>query len=324
MESLGDISKCEMPALLRSVRGHVWQLAKDVRYCRLLQHALEIVDEGDQVMLVYELRGFVVEATRDPHANHVLQKAIELMRPTVLGFVKDELMLFEMGTVELAKHRYGCRVLERVLEHFPPREIRDLLQPILNKALELMEHPFGNFVVQHILEHGDRSQQRQLVDIMCSSSEVLAWIAGHQYACSVLDKALSYASCDDQKMLAGKVLDVDGALVDMALLQRGGFAATERLFKVFEKDADKLREAKHQLGEQLQHILATKHGHLLIQEVAPELLEKTTDVVSMSEQTSGSLDHNWSGGCVLLAGGRASRAALRGRARYTARSQRRL
>merc|ERR1719188_1121689 len=138
----------------------------------------------------------------DPNANHVLQRVVELMRPGAIQFVVEEVLGHNKGIPDLAKHRYGCRVLERLIEHFPPHSLEQLIDEILSDLKSLLGHPFGNFVVQHLLEHGDDLCKREIVRNLCQDTEELKTIAGHQYACSVLDKALSYGHVEDQVTLA--------------------------------------------------------------------------------------------------------------------------
>lgn len=270
--SLEDITREMAPELVRSLRKQVWELSKSARYCRLVQHALEITDEVEQVSIVSELKTRVIEATMDPHANHVLQRAIELMRLGAVKFILDELMEHKRGAVNIAKHRYGCRVLERVMEHFPPKQIADMVNNMMVDAKYLIGHQFGNFVMQHLLEHGEEAQRRQLVAVIGGSPEDLRSIAVHQHACSVLDKALSYVPVDDQRALALLVLNADGLLVEMAS-QRGGVAATQRLFKVIENDPELLQQAKAQLWDRRGELLTSKHGRVLAAQVLPELLK---------------------------------------------------
>jgi len=271
-ETLEKIGIDQAPALLRSCINQVWELSKSARYCRLVQHALELSDEQGQISLVSELKTRVIEATMDPHANHVLQRAVELMRPGAVHFVLDELKQHKKGASDLAKHRYGCRVLERLIEHFPPQELADLVSEMLADARSLVGHPFGNFVMQHLLEHGEPAQRRHLVATICRTREELWWIAAHQHACSVLDKALSYCPVADQRFLAKKVLDISGLLPVMAV-QRGGFAATHRLFKVISDEPPLLVEAKLQLAQRSDELLSSKHGRALAAQIYPELLE---------------------------------------------------
>jgi hypothetical protein len=69
--------------------------------------------------------GHVREAIESPHANFVLQKLIETMPPSFTSFVLDEIR----GHVDwAARHRFGCRVVARLVEHNPAERVAVLLR----------------------------------------------------------------------------------------------------------------------------------------------------------------------------------------------------
>merc|ERR550534_2315164 len=112
----------------------------------------------------------------DPHANHVVQRAIELMRPGAIPFVLSELLDHKKGIPDLARHRYGCRVLERVIEHFPQTDLSGLIDKLLCESKNLIGHPFGHFVMQHLLEYGAEHHKSRLVSALSASDQDLRWV----------------------------------------------------------------------------------------------------------------------------------------------------
>jgi len=219
------------------------QLAFDARGCRKLQSALDLADDAGRTAVAQQLKGHICDATNSPHANHVLQRCIELLRPCSVEFVLKELEGWG-APGNIARHVYGCRVVERLIEHFPPKWIAGLLDSILDEASALCRHTFGNFVIQHVLEHGTREQRQRIVDALC---EDLGCCAMHEHAGGVLDKALTYGALEDQRDLAQKVLSCPGLLSSMHAARGGTGLAAQRLLKVV--DGEMLAEAKRQLGE---------------------------------------------------------------------------
>merc|ERR1719247_1621296 len=95
------------------IAGNVWHLAREKEGCRLVQEALEnATGDADRVALASEMRGRVWEALRCPNANFVLQKCIGVLRPQASQFIIDELR--DKGSSKAARHRFGCRVLQRL------------------------------------------------------------------------------------------------------------------------------------------------------------------------------------------------------------------
>lgn len=250
----------------RGVEGHVLALALDRQGCRVVQRILELLDGSRQVAMVAELRGHVWEALESMHGNHVLQRCVELLRPSAVSFILTELKE-RCSPTELARHRYGCRVVERLIEHFPSSVLDDFLSSLFDEALELSTHVYGNFVVQHVLEHGSKANRRQLADFFVVHA---SQIAKNPHGCCVLDKALSYCAQEDRVRVARALLypapGHTAVLLKMAS-QREAFAATCRLFRVIQ--GSDLEQAKRLL-QSSDGLLRTKHGKALLQTLAPE------------------------------------------------------
>eukprot|EP00438_Fugacium_kawagutii_P029241 Skav229576 [mRNA] locus=scaffold568:769569:775299:+ [translate_table: standard] len=138
--------------------------------------------------LAQELRGHVKEAASSPHANYVLQKApgraggagggaghvITQLRPHASTFIAEELL--DSGA-RFARHRFGCRILCRLLEHCTTESsTQRLISRILedpSEALELCRHNFGHHVVQLVLERGHPTRRGS-----CRGGVVLGRLAG--------------------------------------------------------------------------------------------------------------------------------------------------
>merc|ERR1712100_32989 len=99
------------------------------------------------------------ELYQSPHGNHVVTKIITVMPPTALQSLILEL---QGRVVNVARHQYGCRLLERLLEHCPVNQVACVIEELLSDAEPLCRHPYGNFVMQHIFEHGSQAWKEQI------------------------------------------------------------------------------------------------------------------------------------------------------------------
>jgi len=113
----------------------VWRLSQDQKGCLKVQEALQGAGSDDaRRAIAAELEGHVWEAMRCPHANHVVQKCIMTMRPHALQFIIDEIeSRGAAGVRKIAKHQYGCRILQRLLEHCRPDQVQGLVEDLLAK-----------------------------------------------------------------------------------------------------------------------------------------------------------------------------------------------
>mmetsp|Transcript_82125 Transcript_82125/g.249092 ORF Transcript_82125/g.249092 Transcript_82125/m.249092 type:complete len:570 (+) Transcript_82125:58-1767(+) len=210
-------------AAVEALRGSVLRCALAATGCRVVQLALEVAERRAAEELVAELHGHVQEAIESPHANYVIQKVIEAMPVTLSSFVAEELR--GVGPA-VARHRYGCRVLCRLLEHTSGSAgLAEVVDELLAQAAELCRHSFGHHVMQSLLEHGQPAQQRRVVAAL---REDLLGHARHRCASHVVEAALAHCPAADQAAVAAGLLgDGDGPdrMVALAQNQFGSFVA---------------------------------------------------------------------------------------------------
>jgi hypothetical protein len=92
----------------------VLHLSLQMYSCRVIQKALEVVSLKEKVEMVGELEGHVLRCVRDQNGNHVVQKIIECVPTRHIGHLLDAVI---GQLVPLAVHSFGCRVVQRILEH---------------------------------------------------------------------------------------------------------------------------------------------------------------------------------------------------------------
>jgi len=204
---------------LQALHGSVVEQAFSAGGCRTLQQALQVADLETASKLLAELHGHVRSAAESPHANYVVQRIVELMPPVHSSFVVNEL---KGASAYLARHRYGCRIFCRLVEHsMGGEDFTELMSELLVDALGLSRHQFGHYVMQSVLEHGSQEHRKQLVAALCND---IRQCAQHRWASHVIETALSYCAPEEQRSIAVSLgcLDQD-AMVSLALTQYGSF-----------------------------------------------------------------------------------------------------
>eukprot|EP00929_Paragymnodinium_shiwhaense_P008488 TRINITY_DN112447_c0_g1_i1.p1 TRINITY_DN112447_c0_g1~~TRINITY_DN112447_c0_g1_i1.p1 ORF type:complete len:548 (+),score=89.92 TRINITY_DN112447_c0_g1_i1:108-1751(+) len=240
------------------LRGSVCVLAFDAAGCRVVQKALEVLGMADCEAIVMELHGHVVEAMRSPHANFVIQKVVELMPAATAGFVAEELSAIGC---EAARHRYGCRILCRILEHTALRE--EGVRPSLNKAKKLIDevvshaatlchHAFAHHVMDSIVEHGT-AEMRHFVATALRSN--LVQNAKNRYASYVVERSMTYCSPMDQHAYVHEFLQDTEELFSLASHEYGSHVlrtmmqlpceATVQVRYILRAGADRLQASKY-------------------------------------------------------------------------------
>ncbi len=117
-------------------------------------------------------QGAVLPTLWDQHGHHVLQRLVTMLPPRRV--ILEEMT--ESGCLPIATHRFGCRVLERMPEHFPhaPWPARRRFLGVNTHVAALCRHQFGNFAVQHVLEHGHWQDRGAVLRLVESNAHRLA------------------------------------------------------------------------------------------------------------------------------------------------------
>lgn len=115
-----------------TLEGEMLSLSVQMYGCRVVQKALETLDDDLLPGLLAEFHGNVLSCIHDQNGNHVIQKCVEVMcskskASVAVGdeemsrFMTDQIQFIIDDVLEsvapLSCHPYGCRVLQRILEH---------------------------------------------------------------------------------------------------------------------------------------------------------------------------------------------------------------
>ncbi|CAJ1423544.1 unnamed protein product [Effrenium voratum] len=173
-------------------------MAMDEDGCWEVQALIRKANNQELIAMAFEFRGHVREAVESMHGNHVIQKLVDYMRPADSYFILEELEKWA-PLARLAKHRYACRVLERILEQYPPDAMKDLLDTLVTNAKDLIFDSYGNYVLRVLVEHGPSSHKTAVTQLLMQN---LRFLSKSIKGCALLYAAMSYGEDADKKQVA--------------------------------------------------------------------------------------------------------------------------
>jgi hypothetical protein len=181
--------------------------------CRAAQLALKEASPPEQVKLLAGLKGQILKAMEDKNANYTVTMAVEIMPIHLVGFISEELLGHGK---EVARHRFGCRVICRLLEHHSQKDtsVMQLFEEVLADAENLCTHSFGSIVMRHFLEHGLPEHQHRVAQALCHAKAPekgefttnIVVCSQQRRASHVVEAALTFCSLKDQRDLAELLL----------------------------------------------------------------------------------------------------------------------
>ena len=141
--------------------------------CRVIQKAIPIrcLDQDDVSRLVNLFRDQVMNFIYDPNGNHVIQQSIQVMsrwaksslatddghnEPDQSSTCLSDQMQFIIDEIidnvqMLSTHRYGCRVVQRAIQHCVDSQKLAVLEEIISCHEKLIMDQYGKMLLRFIL-----------------------------------------------------------------------------------------------------------------------------------------------------------------------------
>lgn len=250
----------KMQEAIADLCGSMLRLSLEPYGCRVVQRALEVASVAEKEDLVNELRGCVRLCIASPNANFVIQKIIEVLPSSSTYFVAEEVS----GVVgEVARHRFGCRVMCRLVEHHlcgNSCAADILIDELLVEADQLLHHNFARHILELVLEHGCEAHKRRVVRALRSN---LLHFAKNRCASYVLEKALEKCEPEDSYALAHDLL-VDPETFLLLAVHECGMHVVKAIVK---SQTECAQSAKKLLLSEADRVKSTKFGLRLFEEM---------------------------------------------------------
>lgn len=222
--------------LANKLFGHVLDLSLQMYGCRVIQKAIEVVDLDQKIKMVGELDGHVMRCVRDQNGNHVVQKCIECVPEDAIHFIVST---FFDQVVNLSTHPYGCRVIQRVLEHCKdPKTQSKVMDEILGSVSMLAQDQYGNYVVQHVLEHGKPHERSAIIKVLTGK---IVEMSQQKFASNVVEKCLTFGDPSERQLMVDEMLGTTDENEPLQAMMKDQFA-NYVVQKVLETCDDQQRE----------------------------------------------------------------------------------
>lgn len=229
-------SAAQRRELADQLTGHVLTLSLQMYGCRVIQKAIEVVDLDQQTKMVTELDGHIMRCVRDQNGNHVIQKCIECIPQDAIQFI---VTTFYDQVVILSAHPYGCRVIQRVLEHCDdPKTQQIMMDEILKNVCMLAQDQYGNYVVQHVLEHGKPHERSAIIKKLAGQ---IIQMSQQKFASNVVEKCLTFGGLAERQFLVKEILGSTDENEPLQAMMKDQFA-NYVVQKVLETCDDQQRE----------------------------------------------------------------------------------
>eukprot|EP00980_Cylindrotheca_fusiformis_P029582 scaffold23539_cov137-Cylindrotheca_fusiformis.AAC.7 len=220
VQKLLDFGTPSMRAAVHAtMEGEMLQLSLQMYGCRVVQKALETLDELTLSKLLAEFQNHVLSCVHDQNGNHVIQKCVEVVSERAkqalsngdelrakslteqIDFIVDDVL---RNVISLSCHPYGCRVLQRIVEHCIEPEKNMALNEIKKHHRTLLGDQYGNYVIQHVLQFGRCIDRDSILQIVIENGLLL--LSTQKFASNVVEKLLKFGNDDQRRAVVREML----------------------------------------------------------------------------------------------------------------------
>lgn len=186
-----------------TLRGSVFEMARDQHGCRLLQRLLGDSNEDGETtrIIMNEIVPHVAELMTDQYANFLIQRLFEIMPQEIRCNVAC-VAAPKITSIALTQH--GTFSVQKLVETIATRKEMDIIRDALSRdVVRLVKDVHGNHVIQKVLQrfsHADKEFIYAAVGSDCVS------IAKNKQGCCVLQRCLEHASQSQRTTLVNKIL----------------------------------------------------------------------------------------------------------------------
>ncbi len=109
---------------------------------------------------------------------------------------------------ELCIHPYGCRVVQRLIEHCTGDQKNAVLDSIFQEDLftSLINHEYGNYVIQRMLTYGRLTDKVAVFDIITANNNILN-LAKQKHSSNVVEMMLTYGIQEQRHRIIDDMLN---------------------------------------------------------------------------------------------------------------------
>ena len=185
-----------------SIRGRVYETAKDQHGCRFLQRWLDNNFDGEATQAIMtEIIPHVAELMTDQYANFLVQKLFDIM-PHDVRYSVAQVAAPHLSLIALTPH--GTFSVQKLIETIATREEMEIVREALTyDVVRLVKDVHGNHVIQKVLQRFEHPDKQFIYDAV---SDDCASIATNKQGCCVLQRCLEFASPVQHKSLVACIL----------------------------------------------------------------------------------------------------------------------
>merc|ERR1712187_33669 len=175
---------------------------------------------------------------------------------------------------KLARHSFGCRLLQRLFEYCRADQGQHLGDALLSDAIGLCRHMYGNYVMQHLLIYGSEVHRSKFVSLLARH---IHNVIADMTSLVVLNTALENCNGEQCLTLARAICKSPRGLLVASAQRRRGHQLVKLVLETLTPGSAELMNARAQLLSAEAILSATRYGRSVLRCCQQETSEVNDD-----------------------------------------------
>jgi hypothetical protein len=175
----------QISLIIIDITPNIEQIAINLHGTRALQKLIGcLTTSNHHDLIALAISPVIVNLIHDLNGNHVIQRLIAHFFANDLDFLIN---LIIIHLIEIATHKHGCCVLQKLLNKCSNFQIQKVSNEILKNSVYLMKDQFGNYVIQYLISLNIDSINYQLLKLVADELVPLSY---GKFSSNVVEKCL--------------------------------------------------------------------------------------------------------------------------------------
>jgi len=213
-KALDTLTKADVANIVSSVKGKVWLLVHDHNGNHVIQKSVTKINEffhQEKAMKQAAQSSVHPPASSSPNEEEeevevVDDEELDAMHSMLvesLDIIVDEVT---SSIKDLTIHPYGCRVVQRLIEHSVDPHKTKVLDCIVSEGLfsTLINHEYGNYVVQRVIAYGRASDKEAIFETITGN---ILKLSKMKHSSNVVEMMLTYGDAGQRQHIIEEILN---------------------------------------------------------------------------------------------------------------------
>lgn len=226
---IGVLSKDNLDAMFNILLPYFYSSCISPHGTRVIQKLIEKIALSIPLLEKFNqaLSTNLVDISKDPYGNHVVQKYLTVVFYPQNQFVYDIII---KNIIDITNSKHGCCVTQKSISEGNIEQKRKVLKALQEYLFDIITNQFGNFAIQYILTANNLGDcDKEIMDLTRLIGSNILYFGKQKYSANVLEKCFENSSSQIQSFFVNEIMKDETNVEDLLLDSYGNYVIQKSL-----------------------------------------------------------------------------------------------